>query len=91
MTNRRETDSELADRSSEFLGTVREMRNLENRKREAGRSTEEFHDLAQQIVDKSRLAFRQAQEQHDVGEQDSPDPRERDEQYPGDWTRSASH
>ena len=87
MTDKRETDAQLAERSSNFLDTVQQMRDLERRKQASPRSSDEFHALADAVEETARVAFRQAKEQNIAGEQDSPDQREREEQYPGDWTR----
>ena len=91
MTDKRETDAQLANRSANFLDTVHEMRDLEHRKRHAARSSEEFHALADQVEEKARQAFKIAHEQNLVGEEDSSIRQEREMQYPGDWTRSQQH
>ena len=91
MTDKRETDAELADRSANFLDTVHEMRDLERQKRHAARSTDEFHALADAVEEKAREAFKLAHQQNLVGQDDSPHREERDMQYPGDWTRSQQH
>jgi hypothetical protein len=70
------------------MDTAKEMRDLERQKRHAARSTDEFHALADAVEEKAREAFTLAHEQNLVGEEDSPIQREREEQYPGDWTRS---
>lgn len=88
VADKRETDAELAQRSANFLDTVKRMRELEGEKRRAARSSDEFHEMADAIEETARAAFRQAQEQNLIGQEDSPDPREREEQYEGDWTRS---
>lgn len=88
MTDKRETDAQLANRSANFLDTVHEMRDLERQRRHAARSSDEFHALAGAVEEKARQAFKIAQEQNLVSEEDSPIPQEREEQYPADWTRS---
>jgi hypothetical protein len=87
----RTTNAQLTRQSDQFLDSVREIRNLENQKRAAARSSPEFHALAEEITEKSRALFHQAARQQAAGEEDSPDSREREEQYPGDWTRNAEH
>jgi hypothetical protein len=80
------TDGELSAQSDAFLRTVREVRELEMQKRAAARSSDEFHELADRVEEASRAVFDQAQQQRLDGEEDSPDPQERAQSYPGDWT-----
>jgi hypothetical protein len=91
VTDKRETDAELATRSATFLDTMHEMRDLERQKRDSARSSDEFHELADRVEQKARETFELAKQQNVAGEEDSPIASEREEQYPGDWTRSQRH
>jgi hypothetical protein len=77
--------------SGPLLSVRREIHDLENEKRDTARSTPKFHDLAEEITHKSRSLFHQAADQEHAADHDSPDRREREEQYPGDWTKNAEH
>ncbi len=80
-------DKELDETSRRLLDSVEQLRFLERRKRSAPRSTDEFHSLAAQVEEKAKEVWDNAREEQDMGEEDSPDPKERDRQEPGDWTR----
>ena len=80
------TDQHLDQLSRRLLDAVEDVQELEHQKRGTARSTPEFHDLADQIEEKTRQVFTVAVEQHQLGEDDSPIPAERAEQHPADWT-----
>jgi len=80
------TDGELDEQSRRLLDELRELRALEERKRETARSSGEFHDLADEVVLKADEVYRVATVERDLADEDSPDPHEREEQEPGDWT-----
>ena len=80
------TDQDLNQMSKRLLDAVGDVQKLEHRKRTTARSSPEFHELADEIEDKTRKVFSVAVEQREVGEEDSPIPEERAEQHPGDWT-----
>ena len=80
------TDQDLNQMSRRLLDAVGDVQKLELRKRRTARSTPEFHELADEIEHKTRNVFSVAVEQRAMGEEDSPIPEERAEQYPGDWT-----
>ena len=82
------TDQDLNQLSKRLLGAVDDVQRLERRKRATPRSTDEFHELADEIEHKTRQVFTTAAEEREVGTHDSPIPAERAEQEPGDWTDS---
>ena len=59
----------LTKTSNEFLGEVRELRQLEEQKRKEPLSTDRFHELAETITDKSRSIIWTAVLQEDLGNQ----------------------
>ena len=83
------TDEGLDQASRLLLNEIDEMKRLELQKRDAGRSTDEFHELAEKVDDRARHVVQLAREELHSGEHDSPIPQERDEQHPGDWTESS--
>ena len=85
------TDQDLNRLSKRLLDAVGDVQQLEQRKRTTARSTPEFHQLADEIEQKTRNVFAVAVEQREVGEEDSPIPAERAEQHPGDWTDGDTH
>jgi hypothetical protein len=80
------TDQHLDQLSRRLLDAVGDVQELEHQKRATARSTPEFHELADQIENKTRQVFAVAVEQRELGEDDSPIPAEQAEQHPGDWT-----
>jgi hypothetical protein len=81
------TDDESLDRiSRHILADIDEMRRLEREKRETARSTPEFHALSDQVERAALHVHRHATQERLAGDHDSPDPYERAEQHPGDWT-----
>ena len=80
------TDDGLDRMSRLLLSEIDEMKRLELQKREAGRSTDEFHELAARVDDTARQVVKLAREELDSAEDDSPIREERAEQEPGDWT-----
>jgi hypothetical protein len=60
---------DLTDHSNRILQAVEELHQMENEKREETISTPPFHELADEIREKSREIFRIASEQQDLGEQ----------------------
>jgi hypothetical protein len=79
------TDDNLDATSRKILNEIEEMRRLELEKRQTARSSDEFHDLAEKVEEKSRHIFAHAKEELRQGRDDSPIQAERDEQHPGDW------
>ena len=63
-----------------------DIKRLEQQKRAEPRSTEEFHELADEITDKARGIWELADHEETSGSTDSPLPAERDESFPGDWS-----
>jgi hypothetical protein len=80
------TDQDLDRLSKRLLDAVDDVQQLEHKKRATPRSTPEFHQLADEIEQKTRKVFSVAVEQRELGADDSPIPAERAEKYPGDWT-----
>jgi uncharacterized protein YbcC (UPF0753/DUF2309 family) len=81
------TDDQGLDRiSRHILSDIEEMRRLEREKRETARSSPEFHALSDQVERAAVHVHRHAAEELVAGHEDSPDPEERAEQEPGDWT-----
>ncbi len=76
-------------KSRRLLEKIEEMRQLEQEKREAARSTPEFHALADRVDEASAAVFGIAHEQLVEGEEDSPIEAERKEQHAGDWTEAS--
>ena len=83
------TDDGLDRVSRLLLHEIDEMKRLELEKREAGRSTDAFHELAARVDDTARHVVKLAREELRDGDEDSPIAQERDEQHPGDWTESS--
>ena len=84
------SDSQLDATSRKLLAEIREMKDLEQAKRTEARSTERFHDLAEEVADKAGDVYRLAQREELSGAADSPLREEQDEQYPGDWSRESA-
>lgn len=80
------TDDGLDRVSRLLLNEIDEMKRLELQKRDAGRSTDDFHELAAKVDDTARHVVKLAREELDSGDEDSPIRQEREEQHPGDWT-----
>jgi hypothetical protein len=85
----RRTDDELDARSRELLTEIDELKRLEQEKRRTGRSTDEFHALADEVDAKARHVFNVAQVEAAEGEQESPIGAEQAEQHGGDWTEGS--
>jgi hypothetical protein len=84
------TDDDALDANSRrLLGSLRELKDLEQQKRSEARSSEGFHRLAEDVSAKASEVFRLAAAEQLAGESDSPRPEEREEQSPGDWTDHA--
>ena len=79
-------DAGLDRRSRDLLGKVQRVRDLERQKREAGRSSDEFHEIAEKVTQASRDVFVSALGEEMAGNDDSPRPEEREDGAPGDWT-----
>jgi hypothetical protein len=82
----RKTDHQLDSTSRRLLDEIEQLRALELEKRQAARSSDEFHELAQRVDEAARHVFDTASTQLIDGEHDSPLPSEQVEQRPGDWT-----
>ena len=82
-------DASLDAVSRALLSKISEVRRLEEQKRKEARSTDEFHQLAEDVADAAGDVYRLANAEELDGESDSPDPGERTEQRPGDWTTHA--
>jgi len=80
-------DATLNKVSKQILSDLEEVKRLEQRKRQAARSTPEFHELAEEVERAARHVWEHAQLEERIAEEDSPIPAERAEQEPGDWTR----
>jgi len=80
------TDQDVNQLSKRLLDAVGDVQRLESRKRTTARSSPEFHELADEIEQKTRNVFAVAVEEREVGDDDSPIAAERAEQHPGDWT-----
>jgi hypothetical protein len=83
------TDDELDATSRRLLKDVDELKRLEVEKRHTARSSDEFHDLAEEIEIAARHVFDSAGGELIEGRQDSPRQDERDEQHPGDWAEGS--
>lgn len=79
-------DAHLDDTSRQLLAQLDDIKRLEYEKRTQARSTEPFHDLAEEISDRARGVWELAEHEETAGSTDSPVPEERDEMYPGDWS-----
>ena len=79
-------DRELDATSRRLLDTMGEMRRLEEQKRQTGRSSEEFHELADEVAKKADDVWRVAHDELREGEEDSPLHEEHEDGGPGDWT-----
>lgn len=79
-------DAQLDATSRQLLAQLDDIKRLEHQKRAAARSTEQFHELAEEISDKARGVWQLAEDEETSGSTDSPLPEERDETYPGDWS-----
>jgi hypothetical protein len=84
------TDDELDATSRRLLKEVDDLKRLEVEKRETARSSDEFHDLTEEIEIAARHVFDSAGAELIEGLQDSPRPDERDEQHPGDWAEGVT-
>ena len=85
----RSTDDQLDARSRDLLTEIDELKRLEQAKRRSGRSSDEFHELADAVDAKARHVFNVAQVESTEGEQDSPIASEQAERHPGDWTEGS--
>jgi hypothetical protein len=84
------TDDQSLDRiSRHILADIEEMRRLEREKRETARSSPEFHALSNEVERAALHVHHHATQELLAGHDDSPDPEERAEQHPGDWTAHA--
>ena len=81
-------DAELDAASRELLDKIHELKSLEDQKRREARSTDAFHELAEEVTAAAGDVYRLANAEELAGESDSPDPRERAQQEPGDWTQA---
>ena len=81
------TDDELDADSKAIVRAIEEMHELEGRKRQAQRSTPEFHRLADDVLAKAKEAWELAAKAHRDGDDDSPLAEDRENSGPGDWTR----
>ena len=79
-------DAHLDATSRQLLAELDDIKRLERDKRAEARSSDEFHELAEEISDKARGVWALAEQEEASGATDSPLPDERDEQYPGDWS-----
>jgi hypothetical protein len=80
------SDDRLDATSRELLMGLRDMKHLEEEKRSEARSTERFHELAEEVADKAGDVYRLAQREELSGATDSPLREEREEEYAGDWS-----
>ena len=80
------TDHELDATSRRLLMEVEDLRRLEREKRRTPRSSPEFHLQAEAIEAKARAVFSLARDERSRAARDSPDPSERAERRPGDWS-----
>jgi hypothetical protein len=81
-----DTDEQLDGTSRDLLRSLGELKDLETRKRHTERSTDQFHDLAGRVSDKSKEVVDLALHEEVAGADDSPLPSERQDGRPGDWT-----
>jgi hypothetical protein len=81
------SDRELDSTSRELLDALEELKGIERRKRETERSSEPFHELAEEATDQSREVFRLAREEEMLGDEDSSRPEDHEWSGDGDWTR----
>ena len=79
-------DAHLDATSRQLLAQLDDIKRLEQEKRAEARSSDEFHDLAEEITDRARGVWAIAEHEEASGSEDSPLPEERDEMYPGDWS-----
>ena len=80
------TDDQLDATSRELLTTLGDLKELEEQRRHEARSSERFHDLAEEVSEKARDVYELANREEESGSADSPLREERDESSPGDWT-----
>ena len=80
------TDDELDEVSRDLLDAIGKLRELELEVRQHARGTPEFHALNREIEAQARHVFSLASKQRRIAEDDSPDPAERAERTPGDWS-----
>ena len=85
-----EADEQLDRRSQELLRSLGELKGLEQQKRDSGRSSEAFHELARKVSEKSDQVLDLALHQEAAGAEDSPIAEEREDGRPGDWTDGRS-
>jgi hypothetical protein len=71
------SDDRLDATSRELLTRLREMKHLEEEKRSEARSTERFHDLAEEVADKAGEVYELAHREEVSGAADSPLRKER--------------
>ena len=79
-------DAHLDATSRQLLAQLDDIKRLEQEKRAEARSSDEFHELAEEISDRARGVWALAEQEETSGSADSPLPEERDERYPGDWS-----
>jgi hypothetical protein len=80
-------DARLDATSRQLLTQLDDIKRLEQEKRGEARSTPAFHELAEEISDKARDVWHIAEHEEASGATDSPLPEEREEMYPGDWSK----
>jgi hypothetical protein len=79
-------DKSLDRVSRELIAKVSQLRDIEERKRGTTRSSDDFHDLARKAELTALEVWDIAREEQAMGSDESPDPEERSERRPGDWT-----
>ena len=82
----RTTDDALDETSRKLLSDIEALKELEQRKRQTGRSSGEFHELAAEVEAQARHVFDVADLELRQGHEDSPIPAEREHRRPADWT-----
>ena len=85
-----ETDEQLDQVSRDLLRSLGELKDLENEKRQTGRSTEQFHELGERVLEKGEEVLGLARHAEAGSADDSPLPDEREDDRPGDWTDARS-
>lgn len=81
------SDEQLDASSRDLLRTVRELSEMEERKRREPRSSDAFHRLANEAEEKALEVWDMARHERALGEEPSAVAEEREEREPGDWTR----
>ena len=67
-SNREDPKRELGRRSNQILAAIDDLHDLESRKRRQPISTPRFHELADEVEERSRAVFRMAGEEEELGE-----------------------